>query len=95
MRFHRAVTEGHLLSPALTAQLSPKASTAPAVAASHLTGFGFGLGFGFEFETDADDVVRCYWKEGVNVELAVHEPLQYLDERTAARRTGPARVSRS
>jgi hypothetical protein len=25
------------------------------------------MGFGFEFETDADDVVRCYWKEGVNV----------------------------
>jgi hypothetical protein len=39
--------------------------------------------------------VRCYWKEGVNVELAVHEPLQYLDKRTAARRTGTARVSRS
>jgi hypothetical protein len=25
------------------------------------------MGFGFEFETDAHDVVRCYWKEGVNV----------------------------
>ena len=24
-------------------------------------------GIGFEFETDADDDVRCYWKEGVNV----------------------------
>ena len=22
---------------------------------------------GFEFETDADDIVGCYWKEGVNV----------------------------
>jgi len=30
-------------------------------------GFGFGFGFGFEFETDADDVVRSWWKEGVNV----------------------------
>ena len=25
------------------------------------------MGFGFEFETDADDAVRSYWKEGVNV----------------------------
>lgn len=25
------------------------------------------MGFGFEFETGADEVVRCYWKEGVNV----------------------------
>jgi hypothetical protein len=25
------------------------------------------MGFGFEFETDADEAVRCYWKEGVNI----------------------------
>lgn len=62
LRFHRAVTDGRLLGPALTAALlSPKARHSARGAGSHL------MGFGFEFETDADDVVRCYWKEGVNV----------------------------
>jgi CubicO group peptidase (beta-lactamase class C family) len=62
LRFHRAVTDGRLLGPALTAELlSPKVRHSARGAGSHL------MGFGFEFETDADDVVRCYWKEGVNV----------------------------
>jgi CubicO group peptidase (beta-lactamase class C family) len=62
LRFHEAVTEGRLLGPALTAELlSPKARHSARGAGSHL------MGFGFEFETDADDDVRCYWKEGVNV----------------------------
>ncbi|MDQ5874842.1 MAG: beta-lactamase family protein [Actinomycetota bacterium] len=62
LRFHRAVTAGRLLGPALTAELlSPKARHSARGAGSHM------MGYGFEFETDADDVVRCYWKEGVNV----------------------------
>jgi CubicO group peptidase (beta-lactamase class C family) len=62
LRFHRAVIGGRLLGPALTAELlSPKARHSARGAGSHL------MGFGFEFETDADEVVRCYWKEGVNV----------------------------
>jgi CubicO group peptidase (beta-lactamase class C family) len=62
LRFHRAVTDGRLLGPALTAELlSPKARHSARGAGSHM------MGYGFEFETDADDVVRCYWKEGVNV----------------------------
>jgi CubicO group peptidase (beta-lactamase class C family) len=62
LRFHRAVTDGRLLGPALTAELlTPKARHGARGTGSHL------MGFGFEFETDADDVVRCYWKEGVNV----------------------------
>jgi len=62
LRFHRAVMEGRLLGSALTAELlSPKARHSARGAGSHL------MGFGFEFETDADDDVRCYWKEGVNV----------------------------
>ena len=62
LRFHRAVTDGRLLGPALTAALlAPKARHSARGAGSHL------MGFGFEFETDADDVVQCYWKEGVNV----------------------------
>jgi CubicO group peptidase (beta-lactamase class C family) len=60
--FHRAVTEGRLLGPSLTAELlSPKARHGPRGKGSH------SIGFGFEFETDADGAVRCYWKEGVNV----------------------------
>jgi CubicO group peptidase (beta-lactamase class C family) len=60
--FHRAVAEGRLLGPALTAELlSPKARHGARGDGSHL------MGFGFEFETDADGAVRCYWKEGVNV----------------------------
>jgi CubicO group peptidase (beta-lactamase class C family) len=66
LRFHSAVTEGRLLGPALTAELlSPKARHSARGAGSHV------MGFGFEFETDADDVVRCYWKEGVNVGVSV------------------------
>jgi CubicO group peptidase (beta-lactamase class C family) len=62
LRFHRAVTEGRLLGPALTGELlSPKARHRARGSGSHL------MGFGFEFETDADDVVQSYWKEGVNV----------------------------
>ena len=62
LRFHRAVTEGRLLGPALTAELlAPKERRRARGTGSHMTGFGF------EFETDADDAVRCYWKEGVNV----------------------------
>lgn len=60
--FHRAVVEGRLLGPALTAEfLSPKARHGARGKGSHL------MGFGFEFETNADGAVRCYWKEGVNV----------------------------
>ncbi len=60
--FHRAVVEGRLLGPALTAEfLSPKVRHGARGQGSHL------MGFGFEFETDADGAVRCYWKEGVNV----------------------------
>jgi CubicO group peptidase (beta-lactamase class C family) len=62
LRFHRAVVDEQLLGPDATAEvLSPKARHSARGAGSHLTGFGF------EFETDADGVVRCYWKEGVNV----------------------------
>ena len=62
LRFHRAVAEGRLLGPVRTAELlAPKARHSARGAGSHL------MGFGFEFETDGDDVVRCYWKEGVNV----------------------------
>ena len=62
LRFHRAVADGRLLGPALTHELlSPKVRHSPRGSGSHV------MGFGFEFETDADDVVRCYWKEGVNV----------------------------
>jgi CubicO group peptidase (beta-lactamase class C family) len=74
LRFHRAVTGGRLLGPALTAELlSPKARHGARGAGSHL------MGFGFEFETDADDVVRCYWKEGVNVGVSgmlCHYPME-------------------
>ena len=49
LRFHRAVADGRLLGPALTAELlSPKARHGARGAGSHL------MGFGFEFETDAD-----------------------------------------
>ena len=62
LSFHRAVAEGRLLGPALTAELlSPKARHGPRGKGSHL------MGFGFEFETNGDGAVRCYWKEGVNV----------------------------
>jgi CubicO group peptidase (beta-lactamase class C family) len=62
LRFHRAVTGGRLLGPELTAELlSPKELHKARGSGSHL------MGYGFEFETDADDAVRCYWKEGVNV----------------------------
>ena len=62
LRFHRAVADGSLLGHAPSAELlSPKARHSARGAGSHL------MGFGFEFETDADNIVRCYWKEGVNV----------------------------
>ena len=62
LRFHRAVTDGRLLVPALTAELlSSKERHSASGATTHM------MGFGFEFETDADGVVRSYWKEGVNV----------------------------
>ena len=74
LRFHRAVTDGRLLSPELTAELlSPKVRHSARGAGSHL------MGFGFEFETDADGAVRCYWKEGVNVGVSgvlCHYPAQ-------------------
>jgi CubicO group peptidase (beta-lactamase class C family) len=74
LRFHGAVTEGRLLGSALTAELlTPKARHRARGAGSHW------MGFGFEFETDADDVVRCYWKEGVNVGasgMLRHYPMQ-------------------
>jgi CubicO group peptidase (beta-lactamase class C family) len=60
--FHRAVAEGRLLGPALTAELlSPKARHGARGEGSHF------MGFGFEFETNADGAVRRYSKEGVNV----------------------------
>jgi CubicO group peptidase (beta-lactamase class C family) len=76
MRFHRAVTGRRLLGPTLTAELlSPKARHSARGAGSHL------MGFGFEFETDAEDAVRCYWKEGVNVGVSGilrHYPAQEI-----------------
>lgn len=61
-RFHDAVTQGRLLGPTLTAELlTPKVRHSARGDGSHL------MGFGFEFETDADELVRSYWKEGVNV----------------------------
>jgi CubicO group peptidase (beta-lactamase class C family) len=60
LAFHDALTEGRLLGPELTADmLSPKLS--PGDSATRLTGYGL------EFEGDENDIVRCYWKEGVNV----------------------------
>ena len=44
-------------------------------------GAGHQMGFGFEFETDADDVVRSYWKEGMNVGVSGmlrHYPTQEI-----------------
>jgi CubicO group peptidase (beta-lactamase class C family) len=62
LRFHRAVTGGQLVGAELTAELvSHKERHSARGAGSHL------MGFGFEFETDAEDAVRSYWKEGVNV----------------------------
>ena len=70
LRFHRALVEGRLLGPALTAELlSPKERHSTSGPWTRMTGFGF------EFETDADGVVRSYWKEGVNV--GVSGILQY------------------
>ena len=72
--FHRAVADGRLLGPDLTAELlSPKEWHSARGAGSHL------MGYGFEFETDGEDVVRSYWKEGVNVGVSGmlrHYPLQ-------------------
>jgi CubicO group peptidase (beta-lactamase class C family) len=74
LRFHRAVADGRLLGPDPTAELRlPKEWHSARGAGSHLTGYGF------EFETDAEDVVRRYWKEGVNVGVSGmlrHYPLQ-------------------
>ena len=74
LRFHRAVTEGRLLGPALTLELrSPKVRHSARGAGSHE------MGFGFEFETDVDDAVRSYGKEGVNVGVSGmlrHYPMQ-------------------
>jgi CubicO group peptidase (beta-lactamase class C family) len=62
LRFHDAVTQGRLLGPTLTAELlTPKVRHSARGDGSRL------MGFGFEFETDANEVVRSYWKEGVNV----------------------------
>jgi CubicO group peptidase (beta-lactamase class C family) len=62
LRFHRAVVDGRLLGPSLTAELLlPKERHSASGAGTHM------MGFGFEFETGADGVVRSYWKEGVNV----------------------------
>ncbi len=63
LRFHRAVVDGRLLGPALTAELlSPKA-----VHGALGSGNRELMGFGFCFETAPDGKVRRYWKEGVNV----------------------------
>jgi CubicO group peptidase (beta-lactamase class C family) len=74
LRFHRAVTEGRLLGPALTDELRlPKVRHSARRTGSHL------MGFGFEFDTDVDHVVRSYWKEGVNVGVSGmlrHYPIQ-------------------
>lgn len=60
LEFHRALTEGRLLGPDLTAEmLSPKVA--------HEGSWSGLTGFCFEFETDESGAVRCYWKEGVNV----------------------------
>ena len=76
LRFHRAATDGRLLGPALTLELlSPKVRHSARGAGSHQ------MGFGFEFETDADDVVRSYGKEGVNVGVSGmlrHYPMQAI-----------------
>ena len=74
LRFHRAVTDGRLLGSDLTAELlSPKERHSARGAGSRM------MGFGFEFETDADGVVQCYWKGGVNVGVSgmlSHYPAQ-------------------
>jgi CubicO group peptidase (beta-lactamase class C family) len=62
LRFHRAVSDGRLLGPSLTAELlSPKERHSAGGAGRRM------MGFGFEFEIGVDGVVRSYWKEGVNV----------------------------
>jgi CubicO group peptidase (beta-lactamase class C family) len=62
LRFHDAARDGRLLDPASTAELfSPKVHHSRRGERNHL------MGFGFEFETDASQIVRSYWKEGVNV----------------------------
>jgi CubicO group peptidase (beta-lactamase class C family) len=62
LRFHRAVADGRLLDPSMTAELlSPKERHSASGAGTHM------MGFGFEFEIGMDGVVRSYWKEGTNV----------------------------
>jgi CubicO group peptidase (beta-lactamase class C family) len=74
LRFHRALVEGRLLGPVLTAELlSPKERHSTSGPWTRMTGFGF------EFETDAAGRVRSYWKEGVNVGasgILQHHPAQ-------------------
>ena len=60
--FHRALIDGRLLSPDLTAQmLRPHEVYRARGTGTHRTGFGF------EFLTDQNGDVECYWKEGINV----------------------------
>lgn len=62
IRLHTSLRGGRLLGPESTAAMF--------VPRERYRERGSGLhqmGFGFEFETGADGVVRCYWKEGINV----------------------------
>src|SRR5215218_6446629 len=88
LRFHQAVAEGRLLGPVRTAELlSPKARHSARGAGSHL------MGFGFEFETDADDVVQCNWKEGVNVGQPRRRPHATNPCKSRLRVERPARLN--
>jgi CubicO group peptidase (beta-lactamase class C family) len=62
LAFHRALRQGRLLGPELTAaMLSPKEDYRQHPEGLHRTGFGL------EFIVGPDGAVRRYWKEGVNV----------------------------
>ncbi len=60
--FHRALVDGRLLGPELTA-----ATLIPHEVHSRRSGFTQMMGYGLEFKVTGDGRVRCYQKEGVNV----------------------------
>jgi hypothetical protein len=69
LAFHHALVSGGLLEPELTAEmLAPKEFYWHEMHRSHggRDNKHF-TGFGFQFEVEANDSVRSYWKEGVNV----------------------------
>ncbi|MCI0689379.1 MAG: beta-lactamase family protein [Sporichthyaceae bacterium] len=61
LAFHRAVVNGRLLGPELTADLLRPHETHP-----ERNGLTRRIGYGLEFGVDSDGRVRRYWKEGVN-----------------------------